>query len=83
MNQHEGLERPDPDDELSGQLRALLGANADLGSRTAEDVDRRLRAGSVSGLCVELLGVGWTTVTTILSDGPAAADEGEQGVRDG
>lgn len=61
-------------DELGDQLRELLGANEDVGERTVEHVDRRLRAGSTAALCVDLLSVGWTTFATMLTGSEARAD---------
>lgn len=87
MNDHD--DPPDlPDDppvadQLSAHLRDLLGDDRDLGPRTAAQVDRRLRAGSVGSLCVELLGVGWWTVTEMLTGTSTVADGGPRGDDDG
>ncbi len=68
--------------ELTADLHRLLGPGDDLGGRTAQGLDRRLRSGSASSLALELLGVGWWTAREILSDGTVPAD-GERGDRNG
>jgi hypothetical protein len=77
---------PDEDDlgmpTLTSDLRQLLGAGDDVGGRTAERLDRRLRSSSTSSLALELLGIGWWTAREILTDGHVSAD-GEPGDRDG
>jgi len=83
---------PEPDDvdpdgstdmpTLTADLQHLLGGGGDVGGRTAEGLERRLRSGSTSSLALELLGVGWWTAREILSDGRVPAD-GERGDRDG
>lgn len=78
---------PERDEEagiptLTSDLQRLLGPTEDIGGRTAQGLDRRLRSGSASSLALELLGLGWWTAREILSDGAVPAD-GERGDRDG
>jgi hypothetical protein len=72
----EALDPPDPalDDELRAtegalaeDLRALLTPGAGMGRRTADSVDRTLRARSTGATALELLGTGWRTLSLLVS----------------
>lgn len=65
------LDAGNPD--LGRSLRALLDPPGDIERRTAHVVDRNLRGRSAGGLALDLLGLGWLTLTTILTgEGPRA-----------
>ncbi len=74
-------EPDEPDELLASRLGELLDGDNDLGGRTTESVDRRLRARSAASLGAELLAVGWWTATALLdtpgtgaaTDAPTAA----------
>ena len=72
-------ELADDDAELSEQLRALFGPVEDLGTRTAQDVDRALRSRNTFGAALDLLGVGWWTARSLLTDDHRPADRGDEG----
>lgn len=77
------LERADT--ELSSRLRELVDHEVaatdgdELRRRTAKDVDRALRARSTLGAALELIGTGWWTATTLLTDDTPPADRGREG----
>jgi len=71
-------ELDEPMQPLQDQLRALLDPSDGLSGRTALDVDRALRARSPLTAALDLLGLGWWTAKTLLTDDPQRADgEGE------
>ena len=55
-------------EELRDQLRSLLDPTADLGPRTANDVDRALRSRSTTSAVWDLLGTGWWTLRSLATD---------------
>jgi hypothetical protein len=59
---------------LGVSLRALLDPPEDIERRTADNVDRSLHGRSALSIGMDLLGLGWRTMTTILSDDPPRAD---------
>lgn len=64
--------------DVGASLRALLEAPQGIERRTADVVDRSLRGRSGLDLGLDLLGLGWWTARTILTDDPPPADgEGE------
>lgn len=67
------------DADLARQLRALLDPGEDLRQRTAADVDRALRGRSTLGAALELLGVGWWTAASLLTDDDPRADRRGEG----
>ena len=70
LDDHDGL--------LGESLRALLAPDADLGRLTTRHVDRALRGRSVIGTGLDLLGLGWLTMSELLTDERRPADgEGE------
>ncbi len=62
------------DDAIGLSLRALLEPPTDIERRTADTVDRALHGRSALSIGMDLLGLGWRTVATILTDDPVPAD---------
>jgi hypothetical protein len=75
------VERALDDDigDLGASLRALLEPPGDIRRRTAAVVGRELRGRSAVDLGLDLLGLGWWTVRTILTDDPTPADGEDEG----
>lgn len=69
----------DDADGLGEQLRSLIDPAADLTERTLDDVEGTMRARSALAMGLDLLGVGWWTVTAILTDEPSCADQEVEG----
>ncbi|MFZ4517867.1 MAG: hypothetical protein ACOYOP_05740 [Microthrixaceae bacterium] len=65
--------------DLGASLRALLDPPGDIRNRTTDVVGRSLSGGSVFAVATDLLGLGWRTARTILSDDPAPADGSSEG----
>jgi hypothetical protein len=65
--------------DLGASLRALLEPPGDIRRRTADVVGRELRGRSAMDLGLDLLGLGWWTVRTILTDDPTPADGEDEG----
>jgi hypothetical protein len=63
---------------LGDRLRQRLDPGDQLHQRAAADVDRALRSRTTLGATVELLGVGWWTLRSLLTDGPDAADRRDE-----
>ena len=59
---------------LGVSLRALLEPPEDIERRTTDNVDRSLHGRSALSIGMDLLGLGWRTMTTILTDDPPRAD---------
>ena len=74
-------EPDEPDGLLASRLGELLDGDNELGGRTTESVDRRLRARSAASLGAELLAVGWWTATALL-DTPGRRDRRIDGPAD-
>jgi hypothetical protein len=79
----------DPDEErelaatdgvLGAPLRALLDPDGSLTDRTTLDVDRALRGRSALSTGFELLGLGWHTARTLLSEPAPPADQDAEGI---
>ena len=59
---------------LGVSLRALLDPPEDISRRTTDNVDRNLHGRSALSIGMDLLGLGWRTMATILTDDPPRAD---------
>jgi len=68
--------------DLGVSLRALLEPPGDIEQRTADGVDRSLHGRSALSLGMDLLGLGWLTITTILTDDLPPADGVPEGIDD-
>jgi hypothetical protein len=68
------------DDAIGLSLRALLEPPGDIERRTASTVDRALHGRSALSIGMDLLGLGWRTVATILTDEAVRADEEPEGM---
>ena len=82
LDEHPDID--DLDDEpgsglLGAHLRELLAPGADLGRQTTHHVDRTLRARSALSTGLDLFGLGWHTIRTVLTDEPTGADEESEG----
>lgn len=65
--------------DLGASLRALLEPPGDIRDRTSDVIGRSLTGTSTFAVAADLLGLGWRTARTILSDDPAPADGGSEG----
>jgi len=72
----------DQDAALGSSLRALLEPPEDIGQRTTQVVNRALQGRSALSIGMDLFGLGFWTLRTILSDDPAPADGVREGHRD-